>query len=172
MNYLFGALALGAICLTSCSDDDETVDNGIAGSYTLRAVNTATATDFNEDGTANINQMQESGCYNSGKITLNSDNTWSYVITGILIDTEDGSVGCKNEYTASGTWALQSGTDDDAVISAAYRDQNGDNKTVTLLKDDTTITIEDDNILSNYPDRNQDGEPFYRQGSIEYVFRK
>jgi len=173
MHYLFGALALGAITLTSCSDDDnDSNDVGIAGTYELEAVNTEAATDFDEDGTEHINQMEESGCYDAGRIRLNSDNTFTYTITGILIDTSDGSVGCKQSFEASGTWAIQSGTDNNAVISAAYEDQNGDDQVITLNKTGNTLTYADDNILSSYPDRNDNGEAGYTLGSITYVFEK
>ncbi|MFP9113155.1 hypothetical protein ACLI1A_04390 [Flavobacterium sp. RHBU_3] len=171
INFLFGALAIGALGLTSCSDDDNN-DVGIAGTYTLKEVNTEAATDFDQDGEEHINQKEESSCYNGGRIRLNSDNTFTYVITGILIDESDGSVGCKNEFEASGTWQVQSGTDDDAIISAAYEDQNGDDQVITLVKDGNTLTLADDNILSTYPDRNSSGEAVYTSGSITYVFQK
>lgn len=173
MNYLFGALALGALTITSCSDDDSNSnDVGIAGTYELEAVNTESATDFDQDGTEHIDQTEESGCYDAGKIKLNSDNTFTYTITGILIDTSDGSVGCKNSFQASGTWEIQSGTDDNAVISAAYEDQNGDDQVITLVKSGQTLTYSDDNILSSYPDRNSAGEAVYTSGSVTYVFEK
>lgn len=173
MNYLFGALAIGALSLTSCSDDDSKGgDVGIAGTYELEEVHTEAATDFNQDGTQNIDQTKESNCYDAGKIKLNSDNTFTYTITGILIDTSDGSVGCKNSFQASGTWEVQSGTNDNAVISAAYEDQNGDDQVITLVKVGKTITYADDNILSSYPDRNAAGEAVYTRGSITYVFEK
>lgn len=173
MNFLFGALALGAITLTSCSDDDnESNDVGIAGTYELEAVNTEAATDFDMDGTENVNQMEESGCYDSGRIRLNSDNTFTYTITGILIGTADGSVGCKESFQASGTWEIQTGTDNNAVISAAYEDQNGDDQVITLVKAGNQLTYTDDTILSSYPDRNDNDEAFYNAGSTTYVFEK
>ncbi|MFP9099760.1 hypothetical protein ACLI09_11955 [Flavobacterium sp. RHBU_24] len=173
MHYLLGALALGAITLTSCSDDDnESNDVGIAGTYELEAVNTETATDFNDDGTEHSNQMEESGCYDAGRIKLNSDSTFTYTITGILIDTSDGSVGCKESFQASGTWEIQTGTSNNAVISAAYEDQNGDDQVITLVKAGNQLTYTEDNILSTYPDRNDDGEAFYNSGSTTYVFEK
>lgn len=173
MHYLFGALALGALGITSCNDDDSSSnDTAIAGTYNLKAVNTETATDFDQDGTEHVDQTQESSCYDAGKIKMNSDNTFTYVVTGILIDTSDGSVGCKNSFQASGTWEIQSGTDDNAVISAAYEDQNGDDQVITLVKVGQTLTYADDNILSSYPDRNAAGEAVYTSGSITYVFEK
>nr|WP_322623880.1 hypothetical protein [uncultured Flavobacterium sp.] len=170
--FIFGALALGALALTSCNDDDNKSSAGVAGTYSLTEVNTETQTDFNQDGTSSTNQKQETSCYNSGRITLNTDGTLTYVITGVLIGTSDGSVGCKNEFQASGQWQTQTGNDENAVISAVYTDQNGDNKVISLTKIGSELTLVDDNILSSYPDRNSSGEPYYRSGSVEYVFRK
>jgi hypothetical protein len=171
MQFVFGALAIGALALTSCNDDDAAAP-GVAGTYTLREVNTETQTDFNQDNTSSTNQMQETSCYNSGRITLNTDGTLTYVITGVLIGASDGSVGCKTDYQAAGEWETQSGNDENAVISAVYTDQNGDDTVITLTKIGNQLTLVEDNILSSYPDRNSSGEPYYRSGSVEYVFRK
>jgi hypothetical protein len=171
--FIFGALAVASLTLVSCNDDDNNnVNSGVSGTYNLKEVNTETQTDFDQDGTAHTNQMQESQCYNNGKITLNTDGTLTYVVTGILISTADGSVGCKQEYQATGQWQQQSGNDENAVISAVYTDQNGDNNIVTLTKTGTTLTYVNDNLLSTYPNRNSNGEPVYTSGSTTYVFKK
>jgi hypothetical protein len=170
--FLFGALAFGALALTSCNDDDNKNTSGIAGTYSLQEVNTQTQTDFNQDGTSSTNQKQETSCYNNGRITLNTDGTLKYVVTGVLIGASDGSVGCKTDYEASGQWQTQTGNDENAVISAVYNDQNGDDTVITLTKIGRELSLEQNNILSNYPDRNANGEPFYRSGSVTYVFRK
>lgn len=171
MKFVFGALAIGAFAFTSCNDDD-TTSAGVGGTYNLTEVNTETQTDFNQDGTSSTNQKQETSCYNNGRITLNTDGTLKYVITGVLIGASDGSVGCKTDYEASGEWEIQTGNDENAVISAVYTDQNGDDNIISLTKIGSQLTLTDNNILSSYPDRNSSGEPFYRAGSVEYVFRK
>lgn len=171
MNYLLGALVVAGALFTSCSDDDNTETVTIEGTYNLKEVNTEEATDFDGDGTAHVNQMDESGCYDNGKITLNSDNTFTYVVTGILVDVSSGSSGCATDFQASGTWEA-SGTGNNATISAAYEDQTGTDRVITLQKQGNKLTYANDNILSQYPDRNDSGDAVYTSGSVTYVFEK
>lgn len=174
VNLLMGAVAIAAFGFTSCSNDDDNNNNDdvrIAGTYELEEVNTEFATDFNQDGTENIDQTEESNCYNDGEIRLNEDGTFTYIITGILVDEGSGSSGCKTSVQVSGTWE-GAGTGNNAVISAAYEDENGDDQIITLNKSGDRLTLEDDNILSRFPDRNDNGGAIYRSGSITYVFEK
>lgn len=166
-------MAIAAFSIVSCSDDDS---NGssvkISGTYDLEEVNTQAATDFNMDGTTNINQMKESNCYNDGKIILNDDGTLKYVVTKILVDESDGSAGCAASFEATGLWEAQSTNGGTTTISAAYTDQSGKNQTLTLTKKDDELTYKDNTVLSTYPDRNADKEAIYTSGSTTYVFKK
>lgn len=173
INLVLGTLAIAACGFISCSDDD---NNGtsvkIAGTYELNEVNTESATDFNMDGTANVNQVKESSCYNDGRIILNDDGTLKFTITKILIDETDGSVGCATSYQASGLWEAQSVTGSTTTITATYTDQSGNNQSITLVKDGSKLWYKDDTILSVYPDRNASHEAVYTSGSTTYVFEK
>jgi len=169
INFILGALVFAGLGVTSCSnDDDATNEVTIAGTYKLKEVNTATDTDFDKNGTAHKNQMEESSCYNDSKIVLNSDNTFTYDIKNILVNTVDGTDACS-ESTVSGTWAA-TGTGSDAVITATYEDANGDDVALRLTKDGTELT----NLvtLSRYPNRNTSGGAIYTVGSVELVFRR
>ncbi|TRW23376.1 hypothetical protein FMM05_14380 [Flavobacterium zepuense] len=172
INLLAGALFVAALGFTACSDDDnDKTDVTIAGTYELEEVNTEAATDFNLNGTPHIDQTEESNCYDAGKIVLREDSTFTYTITGILVDASTGSSGCLSSVNVSGTWEAD-GTGNNAVISAAYEDQNGDDQIITLTKSGDKLTLVDDNILSRYPDRNDAGGATYTSGSITYVFEK
>lgn len=169
-------LAFAGAGLVSCSSDDDkgTVDDSkrIEGTYTLREVNTQEATDFDDDGDAHANQMEESECYDGGKITLNDDNTFSYVITGIIVDVEENTSGCAQSFTANGTYDVDPANDTDAVITLTYTNQGGETVTRELTKLGKELIWEDDNLLSTYPDRNNDGGYILRPGSTQYVFSK
>jgi len=173
INLLVGTLAIAALGFVSCSDDDNDNANDvkIAGTYELEEVNTAAATDFNQDGKTNINQMKESNCYNDGRIILNSDGTLKYTVTQILIGT-DGSVGCANAYQATGLWEAQDANVDNTTIQAAFTNEAGDSQTVTLTKVGDKLTYVDNTILTTYPDRNANGEAVNTRGSVTYVFEK
>lgn len=174
LSLIFCSIAVAGLTMTSCSNDDNNDNSSddvtIAGTYHLTEVNTEAATDFDQDGMPHTNQMQESSCYDDGKITLNSDNTFSYVLTGILINEQAGTAGCMDPVTVSGTWEIYSGTGTTAIIDATYEDENGNNVTLTLNKEENKITIY--SIFTPYPDRNNEGGAYYANGSVEYVFMK
>jgi Lipocalin-like domain len=172
IHLLAGTLLLAGVCFTACSDDDDSPNaTTIEGTYKLKEVNTAEATDFDMDGDLHIDQTEESNCYDSGKIILNSDNTFTYVATGILIDEATGQAGCATPVTLSGTWEAE-GTGTDAVLQLTYEDENGDQAVTFVTKQGTTLTWEDDDIFSVYPDRNDAGGAIYTAGSITYIFKK
>ena len=159
--------------LTSCSNDDDNGDVNndveIAGTYNLTEVNTAESTDFNDDGSSNENQMEESDCYNDSRIILNSDSTFEYQKNSIVVNEDDGTSGCT-EGGFGGTWEILSSAGTDAVIRAVYENDNGDNVTINLVKTGNTIMYTD--AFASYPDRDEDGGAIYVIGDVEYVFVK
>lgn len=175
INVLLCSLAVAGIGFVSCSDDDSSSNSNesrIEGTYNLVEVNTEEATNFDQDGDENINQMEESGCYDEGKITLRADNTFTYVYTAILVDESNGTAGCAEEVTYTGTWDIEEGAGTTALIAITYEDENNDPVTLVLTKQGRELSWMDNTIFSEYPDRNEAGAAIYRPGSIEYVFRK
>jgi hypothetical protein len=174
INLLVGALAITAFGFVSCSDDDNDNANDvrIAGTYELEEVNTAAATDFNQDGKTNVNQMKESNCYNDGRIILNSDGTLKYAVTKILINTATGSVGCANTYQATGLWEAQDANAENTTVQAVFTNEAGNSQTINLVKTGDKLSYTDNTILTTYPDRNANGEAVNTRGAVTYVFDK
>ncbi|AWH86627.1 hypothetical protein HYN59_16595 [Flavobacterium album] len=175
INLLMCSLVIAGLGFTSCSDDDNDSNNNesrIEGTYNLKEVNTGEATDFDEDGDSNIDQMKESSCYNNGKITLRADNTFTYVATAILVNETEGTAGCAEDVTYTGTWEIVEGSGTTAIIAVTYEGENNNDVTLTLTKQGNRLSWEDDNIFSQYPDRNNAGAAIYRSGSIKYVYEK
>ena len=173
INLLVGTMAIAAFGFVSCSDDDDSGSTvKISGTYDLEEVNTQAATDFNNDGTKHINQMDESSCYDAGKIILNDDGTLKYTITKILVDESDGSAGCATSFDATGLWQAQSTNGNNTTILVSYTDQSGDDQALTLTKKGDELTFTDNNLLSEYPDRDSNGKAIYTSGSTTYVFEK
>lgn len=174
MKFLVCSLALAGLGFTACSDDDSdsNSESRIEGTYELEEVNTAEATDFDDDGDSHIDQTEESNCYNSGKITLRADNTFTYVATAILVNEAEGTDGCASSTTYTGTWEIVEGSGTTAIIAMTYEDANNDDVTLTLTKQGDKLIWEDDNIFSQYPDRNDAGAAIYTPGSITYVYEK
>jgi hypothetical protein len=173
INLFVCTLAIAGLGFTSCSDDDNNStsdDVKIEGTYNLDEVNTAAETDFDEDGDSHIDQMEESDCYDGGRIILNSDNTFEYKITGIVV--ADGEAGCANSQTVSGVYTSQPASDPkNALITLTY-DNNGQTVTRQFTKIGKELSWTDGTILSTYPDRNDDGAAVLVPGSTEYVYEK
>lgn len=167
------ALVITGFGLTSCSNDDDNdnVNNEaqIEGTYNLTEVNTAEATDFNEDGTLHDNQMEESSCYDDSRIILNADETFTYHKNYILVNEVDGTSACA-EGSFTGTWVRLSGSGSDAVIAATYETDNGNDVTINLVKTGNTLVYDD--TFGSYPDRNEEGGATSVFGSVEYIFVK
>lgn len=171
MKFLFGMLAIGAL-LTSCnSDDDNTVpvdtSNQIEGSYKLIEFRTPNNTDINKDGVAHPNQMNETGCYNDSKVTLNADNTFSYEYRAVTV--ADGIASCSSA-TFNGTWRITGTSGSTINIRATY--QNGENDTMTLDLEKTGNVISQTSFLAKYPDLNNSNVLVYSYGTVVLVFVK
>lgn len=175
INLLVCTLAVAGLGFTSCSDDDNENNNDstrIEGVYDLDEVNTSAQTDFDMDGDAHIDQMEESNCYDGGKLELRADNTFTYVVTDILIGT-DGQAGCANSETYTGVYTQQPATDpSNALITITYSNENDETVTRTFTKIGNELTYSDNTIISTYPDRNDAGGAIMVPGGREYVYEK
>lgn len=175
INLLVCTLAFAGLGFTSCSDDDNENNNDstrIEGVYNLDEVNTAAQTDFDMNGDSHIDQMEESKCYDGGKLELRADDTFTYVVTDILIGT-DGQAGCSNSATYTGIYTKQAATDpSNALITITYSNSNGATVSRTFTKIGNELTYNDNTIISTYPDRNSEGGAVMVNGSREYVYEK
>jgi hypothetical protein len=83
-------------------------NTSIAGTYLLTAFNTSVPTDLNGDGTASINQMSETTCFNNSTFILNSNNTFTATGGGIDIDLSvtPNVLTCFTDPSTNGTWTL------------------------------------------------------------------
>lgn len=173
INLFVCGLAIAGLGFTSCSDDDNEGTNDdvkIEGTYKLDKVNTAAETDFDQDNDSHIDQMEESDCYDGGRIILNSDNTFEYKITGILVS--EGEAGCAEAQTVSGVYTSEPASDPkNALITLTYNN-NGQTVTRQFTKMGKKLSWSDATILSTYPDRNDDGAAIMVPGATEYVYEK
>lgn len=167
------SLALVMFGFTACSDDDSEDNNnndvGIAGTYDLVEVNTEEATDFDEDETSHVNQMDESPCYDDSWIKFNSDNTFTADMNSIIVNEDNGTSACA-ESSVSGTWEIYAEAGSTIVITATYDDENGDEVVTQFTKEGSKLTRYD--LFSEYPDRNVDGGAIYTNGDVEYIYEK
>lgn len=163
-------LAMTALAITigSCSSDDNNDNDnsgGISGTYELREFNTSSPTDFNQDGTSSTNQMSETNCYNDSKLTFRADNTFTYEVAYLSVNT-DASSTCTS-YEVDGTWSATNNT-----LTATYENLEGDDVTVNFARTDSGKTLTETRALTTFPDKNSDGGAFNRPGSVQLVFKK
>lgn len=168
-NLLLGIFAAAALSITSCSSDDDGNSGTLAGTYELKEVNVGTAIDFDQDGDTNTDLTEESGCYDNGKMTLNSDGTLTYNYNYVLVDEDLGTATCASS-TFTGTWEIQGNAGSTVVVLATYVDGNEQERTIQLSKSGNELTFDDP--FAQYPTRNSEGGAEYTIGSVEYVFRK
>ncbi|HEX8562071.1 MAG TPA: hypothetical protein VF676_03730 [Flavobacterium sp.] len=171
INVLLCSLAIASFGFTSCEDDDDTNEAAIAGTYTLREVNTQAPTDFDEDGTPHTNQREESDCYDGSKIVLRSDQTFTYQDNYILVDETNGTFTCA-ENTFEGVYTVESGSGSDAVITATYENNAGEDVTLMLTKEGNELSYTRAGLFAQYPDRDDAGGATYTIGTTEFVYRR
>lgn len=175
--YLLGSLLFAALTFTACSDDDnnDVVVNQldpttIVGTYQLVAVNTEQPTDFNRDGVANTNQMLETQCYNTAKITFSSlHDKFSYDRHRLSVGGLQPTALC-DDLTIIGDWERVAGTSTNGTFKLTFIDGASNTRTMEFVKEGLTLKY---TMMSGpYPDRDSAGNPIETPGKIEYVFSK
>ncbi len=103
----------GMVMINSCSDDDDTINNGgntgseISGTYRLMTYTAPVGQDLNEDGESSVNLVGESTCYSDWTIILNEDH--SFMRQEKLVTIIDGAISCEVD-TDQGSWSLDGET--------------------------------------------------------------
>ena len=164
------------ITFTSCTTSIEPVDQdllgnlvnptSIVGAYTMTAFNTGIPTDLNNDGTASINQMTETTCFNNSILTLNADYTFNATQNGLDISaTATTSImECYSDPLLSGTWALN-GT----ILTLTY-DDAGTPVVETFLVASNTLTYSVP--LGEIVGTTSTNEPVFLTSSINIVYTR
>lgn len=139
---------------------------GIVGTYLMTAFNISVPQDLNGDGTASVNQMNETTCFDNNTLIINANNTFSSTSKGLDINI-DGPVAvleCYTDPTITGTWS-QSGNN----ITFTYVDGGQTYTDVFILNGNTlTITIPDGEVVGSA----NGGEPVYLTADISVVYTK
>jgi len=162
-----------AFMTTSC--DNEPIDpainigsggSGVTGTYYMTAFNSSIPTDLNGDGTASVNQMNETNCFTGSFITLNSNNT--FVANGkgldINIDGTTSTIECFDDGNFTGTWVLVGNQ-----LSITYLDEGVEYTDVATLSGNTIVsTVEDGEVVGT----TSGGEPVYLTSNLQIIYTK
>ena len=97
-----------AVLFAACSsDDDNSSEAGIVGSWTLIELNAENPIDFNNDGTADRNILNEVPCY-EGHASFTADGNYLMTLSNVTGEEVDGVliVDCDGNSVNSGTYVL------------------------------------------------------------------
>lgn len=135
---------LMAACTLGCSDDDggggpDPNLELVTGTWELTELRITPAQDINEDGTSTTNILDELPCVNA-RITIRSDNTWSFSGNDVIITTITGGLFkffCSDQIRlASGNWDLVGTTlrlaDGSGVVTQFTFDSEAETLTNTI----------------------------------------
>lgn len=75
-----------ALSLTACEDQDDKITANIEGTYKLTTFTLSAPVDYNNDGVATTDLIEESGCYDDSEITLLANGSAIFDIQSIEID--------------------------------------------------------------------------------------
>lgn len=174
--YLLGSLLLAGLTFTACSDDDTKATDSnldpseLNGTYNIVAVNTESATDYDMDGTAHINQMEETECYDTASITFSGlHDQFTYNRHRLSVQEEEGIDLC-DDLTIVGTYERISGGYTNGTFRLTYVNGSGNTMTMDFVKEGTKLT--QTNPYGPYPNRTASGVPSSTVGRIDYVFEK
>jgi len=99
-----GMLMLSILIFNGCSSDDDDSNNndstGIVGTWKITSLTLESTTDWNQDGVANPNLLEETSCSLNDFFIFNADGTGEVVSDGfsIVLDV-DQDVDFNNYYT-------------------------------------------------------------------------
>lgn len=162
-------LVVGLGMLWSCNKDDDN-DNGssgsIAGTYKLTAFNISVAQDLNGDGTASVNQLSETACFNNSFMTLNSNNTFVYDDKGVEITSDgmDDVIDCYDDGDVTGSWSVSGNT-----LTLNYSFGGAPvTDTYTISGSTITLSVPDGEVVGT----TSSGDPVYVTADIQAVYTK
>jgi Lipocalin-like domain len=136
----------------------------VVGNYRLTAHNTSTPTDLNGNGTASVNQMLETACFNNSSLTINANGTFSVLDNYADINNIGGvdTVICATN-TDTGTWTFAGNVLTlTTTVGSITQVQTGvfANNVLTVNVQDTEFI----NIVNGLPD--------FVDGNVQLVFTK
>lgn len=164
MKKLFAKFtAMSCFAFASCHSEphDNTIDNSyIEGKYRMTSWIMPLGSDFNEDGVASDNLIEEHACLDDSELIIHADFT--YTLKKFIPTVSENDI-CNAEIITSGTWRRVGFTMTTTATTGEQTDYTfkaGD-KSLTKLK--TGV---------NYPYLNASEELTYPVGNVVVVFVK
>lgn len=169
------AIGLMLLVFVSCSSDDNNGNNNqevaVQGTWKLTSIQTETAFDLNNDGTATRDLMVETDCYQNETIEFNSGGTGKAISRSYADIELEIIVGTTNEYA----YTVECVAEDD--IDTFTYTQNGNKVSLDLDGDTITATL-DGNTLTYviqsgfFVETVVDGDVVYLIEDLKFVYTK
>ncbi|RMA66297.1 beta-barrel fold lipoprotein [Ulvibacter antarcticus] len=136
MKNLFIVLLI-TLVFVGCNKDDDNNDNNssVEGTWKLTAFNTENAYDFNGDGTASTNVMDETACYQNETVEFTSNSSGTATNRSYADITLDLITGSTTEYEYSVNCVPE------VDIETFTWAQNGNNVVITSFDGPSTATL-------------------------------
>lgn len=175
MKHLLG-ITLGLLVFISCSGDDNNDNNtnqevAVQGTWKLTSIQTETAFDLNNDGTATRDLMAETNCYQNETIEFLSDGTGKAISRSYADIDLEITVGTTNEYSYNIACVAE-----DDIDSFTYT-QNGSNISLDLDGGIITATLDGNKLTyviqsGFFVETVVDGEVVYLIEDLKFVYTK
>ena len=107
MKRLMSVLFIAVLFAACSSDDDNSSEPSIVGSWTLIELNAENPMDFNNDGTADRNILNEIPCY-EGHASFTADGNYLLTLSNVNAEEVEGvwNIDCDGNSVNSGTYVL------------------------------------------------------------------
>ena len=139
-----------SLLFTACDGDDSTPEsltqNDIQGNWILSELNTSKPVDLDNDGSTNLNLMQETTCFDRMKVNF-EDDTYQFTYPKINFTGENNqNLSCADTLN-TGTYILENNTL--AATTTINNSTNTESVAVELANNQLKFTITSDQINEN-----------------------
>lgn len=130
-----------AVLFAACSsDDDNNAEPSIVGSWTLVELNTENPIDFNNDGTADRNIMNEIPCY-QGNASFTTDGNYLLTLSNVNAEEVEGAwnIDCDGSVVNSGTYVING---DQLTTNPNDPDEESGTTTIDLRGNTVSVSMD------------------------------
>lgn len=140
MKRLMSVLFIAVLFAACSSDDDNNSEVGIVGNWTLVELNAENPVDFNNDGTADRNIMNEIPCY-EGDASFTADGNYRLSLSNVSAEEVNGIwvIDCVGHSVNSGTYVLNG---NQLTTTPNNPDEESDTTTIDLRGNTASFSMD------------------------------
>ena len=140
MKRLMSVLFIAVLFAACSSDDDNKSEPGIVGSWTLVELNATIPIDFNNDGTADRNIINEIPCY-EGHASFTANGNYLLTLSNVNAEIAEGiwNVDCNGNIVNSGAYILNG---DQLTINPDNPEEETSTTTIDLRENTVSFSMD------------------------------